>query len=376
MEQLHFNFRDIFRVTRYGFSGRRIGIHLVGVLLAYLIYEILLYLSLFIGGRVEVQTFWDRYGLLPIPPFVDAEFKTLTTVVVWIGGVVFASIFFLTSTMVSKITVEQLRGDAFFSVRRALSFTKQHWKTVFWAFIVLLFIMLFLALVPLGVAGLGKIPGIGKIILMLASIFTPVAFLLGVVILLVGVVFIAGLFCVPAVVATTGADVFETVYQHFSIVWNEPWRLIGYGTLLFVLKLILVPIWAVFCLGGFLIAMLPMRYLHTAEIQNALGYANRWLGNALEGLAGVINMNNFTLFDMNTSQPLSPTSVSAFLGVFITITLICIAGAVVAYLFSLASVGSTLIYTVVRKRTDGQNLLEPLGIVETMAPPPLPIGDA
>ncbi len=370
IEQLHFNFRDIFRVSRYGFSGRRIGIHFVGVLLAYLIYEILLYLSLFIGGRVEVQTFWDKYGLLPVPPFVGAEFGTFTTVMMWIGVAVFAAIFFLASTMTSKITVEQLRGDAFFSVRSALSFAKQHWKTVFGAFIGLLFIMLFLALIPLGVAGLGKIPGIGKAILMFASIFTPVAFLLGVLVVLIAVVFMTSLFCVPAVVATTGADIFETVYQHFSIVWHEPWRLIGYGTLLFVLKLVLVPIWAAFCLGGFLLAMLPMRYLHTVEIQNALGYANRWLGNALQEL-----MNNFTLLDMNTSQPSSVMGVSAFLGVFITITLICIAGIVVAYLFSLASVGSTLIYTVVRKRTDGQNLLVPIGVVETMGPPPLPIGD-
>lgn len=374
MEQFQFKFTDIFRVSRYGFSGRRIGIHLTGILLSYLIYEILVYLSLFIKNADEVKKFWNSYGLLPIPPFVTAEFNTPTTVAMWIGIFCFALIFFLASTMASKITIEQLRGDVFFSVGDALSFLKQKWKTVFGAFFGLLFILFFLLLIPIGIALLGKIPALGKPILVLGSLFTPIAFVLGLLIAFITIVFLSSLFFVPAIVATTNADAFETIFQLFSIVWNEPWRLIGYGTLLFVLKLGLVPIWAIFCLGGFLIVLLPMYFLHESYIQGVLGNVNRWSGEALQKISSFFTDDSSSIFDINTSQT-SMTVPIIICAILITLTLICIAGIIVAYLFSLASVGTTSIYTIIRKRLDGQSLIETIGTVASVEPPPLLIGD-
>ena len=375
MAQFQFKFTDIFRVSRYGFSGRRIGIHLTGILLSYLIYEILVYLSLFVGDTDGVQEFWNSYGLLPVPPFVADESNTLTTVAMWIGTFCFACLFFLASTTASKITIEQLRGDVFFSVGDALKFLQERWKTVLGAFFGLLFIILFLFLIPVSIALLGKIPILGEPILILTSLFTPIAFLLGLLIAFIITVFLASLFFVPAIVATTNADAFETIFQLFSIVWNEPWRLLGYGALLFVLKLLLVPIWALFCLSGFLIVLLPTNYFHKLYIENSLGSANQWLGEPLQKITSFFSVDSTTLFGINIPQVSTMTVPIIICAVLITLTLICIAGVIVAYLFSLASVGTTTIYTILRKRIDGQNLIETIGTVASVEPPQLLIGD-
>ncbi len=347
MEQLHFNYRDIFRSIRYGFSGRKMAVHFVGILLAYGLYETLVYLSLFIGGVTgAAQAFWNAHALNPFTPFADEGLTNVTRVAMWIGVVCFAGIFFLASTIAAKITMEQLRGDYFLSVGDAAQFLKTRWKTVLGAFIGLILIFCFLALIPLSIAALGKIPGVGTPMLMLAAVLMPIGFLLGLLIAFICVVLIASLFFVPAVVAATGADAFETIYQQFAIVWHQPWRMIGYEVLLFVLKLIFVPIWGFFCLCGVAIVLLPIGYLHSDEMTKVLSIANEWLD-------GLLFLPTTLPNDGNAFW----TTATAGLFTIGTISVVCL---VIAYLFSIASAGNAVIYTLLRKRIDGQNLLEPL----------------
>ncbi len=376
MEQFQFKFTDIFRVFRYGFSGRRIGLHLLGILLAYLIYEILVYLSLAFAGGSEVEMFWGSYGLLPVPPLFETDFNPLTTGAMWIGLFAFACIFFLVSTMTSKITIEQLRGDVFYSVGDAYKFIKQKWQTVIGSFLTLPFLILLLLLIPVSVALLGKTPFLGRSILILASLFSPIAFVIGLLIAFLIAVFICSLFFVPAIVATTGADAFETIYQVFSIVWKQPWRLIGFGLLLFILKLILVPIWAIFCLAGFLIVLYPTYTLHTQYIQEAIGFADEWLGGTLQKFTLLLFQDDVVIFGFDNTAQLPVATISTTIcAILLTLSLICIAGGIVAYLFSLASVGTTLIYIVIRRHIDGQNLIEISGMVGKAHPSPQHIGD-
>ncbi len=366
MKKRYFDFRDIFQVIRYGFSGRKIAVHFIGLVLAYLIYETLVYLSLVIVGGTGVQDFWNKYALLPLPPFGDAGLTQTTEIAMWIGMVSFACIFFLASTVASKITIEQLRGDFFFSVGDALTFLKGHWKSVLGAFIGLLLIQIFLAIVPIGIAGIAKLPAVGKPFLMLTSLLMPIGFFLGLLMAFMAIVFSASLLFVPAVAATTGADAFEIIYQQFAIIWNKPWLLVCYEAMLLLIKLIFVPIWAFFCLAGFSIVMLPTRLFHTEAMQQFMGYANLWLGGAVEKIATLPYINNLGVFNTGTSDQMPTltgiaTVTTPVTAIFLTITLLMGAGLVIAYLFSIASAGNTVIYTIVRKKLDGQNLLEPLG---------------
>lgn len=367
MEKRYFDFRDIFQAIRYGFSGRKIAVHLVGLVLAYLIYQILVYLSLFVVGNTAAQDFWNKYGLLPALPFSDTGLTQTTEIAMWIGVVCFACLFFLASTVVSKITIEQLRGDFFFSVGDAVTFLKRHWKSVFGAFIGLLLIQMFLALIPLIIAGLGKLPVIGRPFLTISSLFMPIGFFLGILMALIAVVFGVSLLFVPAVVATTGADAFETIYQQFAIAWNQPWRTVCYEVILFLVKLVFVPIWAFFCLAGFSIVMLPISLLHAAEMEHITACANLWLGGAIEKLTMLPYINTFGVFNIGMAMKEASAFMTTVTAIFLTLTILMVVGLVIAYLFSIASAGNTIAYLVLREKIDGHNLLERFNedIIET-----------
>lgn len=364
MEQFYFNYKDITQVHRYGFSGRRIGIHLTGILLAYLIYQSLVYLTLFIFDSSKAQETWTSHGLLPIIPSADNNLSLIATAVMWLGIIVFAFIFLLTSTLASKITFEQLRGDSLYTIGNALSVLKVRWKSVFGSFFGLLVLFLFLLMIPICIALLTTIPFLKDTTLTITTILIPISFLFGALILFILTVCFSGLFLVPAVAATTNVDAFEIIYQLFSIVWNQPWRLLGYGVLLTVLKILHVPIWAIFCIGGFFIVLLPTYYLQTSFLQDAFVYANKWLGGTLQKLYGVFYRGDSSVFEINTTQLPDLNITTAICAIFITITLLCIVGGIVAYLFSLVSVGTTLIYIILRKHVDGDNLLETIAGVE------------
>ena len=290
MAELHNDFRDIFRVGRFGFSGKKISLHFLGLGLAYLIYEILVYISLFIAGGTAAKDFWDKYGLMPACPIINGDFEPITIAAMGIGTLVLFVLFFSMSTMVSKITMEQLRGDHFFSMGDSIGFAKKNWKVVFGTFIGLIVIFVLCAVTPIIVGLLGRIPVVGGIIVMLASILTPFAFILGLLMAYLIVVFGVSLFLVPSVVAAANSDTFETVYQHFSIIWNQPWRIVVYEILLFGVKVICSAIWAFFCLAGFVIAMLPVRLLIPSDMKMIMGQADKWLGGLIVNLLNCLTL--------------------------------------------------------------------------------------
>jgi hypothetical protein len=375
MAELHFDFRDIFRAGRYGFSGRKITVHFLGLSLAYLIYEIFVYLSLLIAGGSAAKDFWNEYALLPVCLFVDYDFEPITIGAMWLGTVILFVFFFLTSTMVSKITIQQLRGDSFFSIKDSLGFAKKNWKAVFGTLVGLIVIFGLFAATPIIVGLLGKIPGVGPIVVMLASILAPIAFFLGLLMAYLIVILKVSLLFAPSVVATADSDTFETVYQHFSMVWNQPWRVIIYEALLFGVKLICVPIWAIFCIAGFALAMLPIRFLIPTDMKIFMGHANKWLGEGIAKLSELPYVDKLLVFDRVATTNLGVDQISGFNLFLIKVTSIFMMGSillilllVIAYLFSIASVGNTIIYTILRRRIDGENLLEVKEEQETSEP--------
>ena len=357
MAELHFNFRDIFRAGRYGFNPKKIAVHLFGLAFAYLIYEILVYASLFIAGESEVKQFWAAYALLPVCPLVDYAFEDITIGAMWLGTFILFVFFFLTSTMASKITIEHLRGDHFFSVTASWGFVRKHWKGVFGTFVGLIAILVILALIPICIGLLGKIPMVGRVILMLASPLTPFAFFLGLLMayLLVGLG--VSLFFAPSVVGAADSDAFETAYQYLAMLWNQPWRVFIYEFFLVGVKAICIPIWAIFCLTGFALAMQPIHFLIPTDIQHIMWQTDRWLGGSIGKLNTLPYIEHFRVFDIGPEPANLPVTLN-IAAIFMTLSLLFISGLVIAYLFSIASAGNTLIYTILRRRVDGVNLLE------------------
>ncbi len=365
MSEWHFDFRDVFRAGRYGFSSKKLTVHFMGLALAYLIYEVLVYISLLIVGGNALKNFWNEFALVPVCPIVDYELKPVTVGAMWLGMLVFFVVFFSTSTMVSKITIQQLRGDSFFSMKEAASFLKRYWKAVFGAFVGLIIVFVLCMLVPIVVGLLGKIPWAGKVIVTFSSLLMPFAFFLGLLMVYLLVILSVSLFFVPAVVAAADTDTFETIYQHFSIVWNQPWRIVVYEFILFCLKLICVPIWIICCLFSLGLVMLPIRYLLPEDMILVMGNANKWLGKLMNEISALPLIRNVGVFDTIAPSNAPAAQLSTFDGffmtltsVFITLSLLFVAGLILAYLFSIASVGNTIIYAILRRRSDGENLLE------------------
>jgi len=63
------------------------------------------------------------------------------------------------------------------------------------------------------------------------------------------------------------------------------------------------------------------------------------------------------VFDLVTPQSTDPVALK-ITGFIIAITILSILALIMAYVLSIASVGNTVIYSILRKRTDGENLLE------------------
>jgi hypothetical protein len=66
MKAMHFNFKDLFRAPRLGFSLQRIWINGLGLLAGYIFYLVITYISFFASGYSFLEV-WYTFGLLPCP---------------------------------------------------------------------------------------------------------------------------------------------------------------------------------------------------------------------------------------------------------------------------------------------------------------------
>ncbi len=105
--KFYFDCRDVFRTGRLGFRGKKMMMHFLGLMLGYVIYEALTYLSLISSGRVG--EFWGKYGLRPVFFIADkltAQLPTATIIMMAIGVFIWVIIYYLFSTAVAKVAVE------------------------------------------------------------------------------------------------------------------------------------------------------------------------------------------------------------------------------------------------------------------------------
>lgn len=392
--KLKFDFHDIFYAGRIAFSIKKMGIHFLGIALMYAIYEILVYLSLLIVGGSVAGDFWGYYGLRPALPISAHGVPLFTTIVMWVGIVIAFVIFFFKSTMVSKIAIQQLRGDEFYSMGDAKGFAKEHLNAIFGPILFLIGIMVFIAIFPVVAALLAMISSwVGDLFIMLATIILIPGFFLGVFLVYVAVILKVSLFFTPSITGVVGEDSFETIYQTFSIVWNQPWRIVVYEFLLLVVKIICVPILAAFSVFGFGAILFPLRLFAKPELKTVLSTVNGWLGSF--GTKSIVYLNTIlstinewaggfltkpinTVISISTVsenlggsvKPLAkevlmvetasadPGTLLTIASIFTLIAVLFIAFLIVSYLFSIMSCGNTIIYTVLRYKIDDENLLE------------------
>lgn len=341
---LHFDYRDLFRCVRMGWSGKKIWVGLVGLLIAWLGYSGLLVVAHLRDG-MSLGALWHEYGL-----FVGARlgaFDLLGTILHGIGMVWVVAVVLISMCMMCKITFQQLRGDDFYDTSDAWKFIKQHWTAVILGPLGVLALFVFLAIGGILIGLVARwIPVAGELFFALG--FIPIFFLalLGV---FTAIVFLVALSLSPAIVGTVGEDALEVVIQSFSIFWSQPWRLLLYAA------------WMKISSGfGFLIlSALSLAALWSITWACGL-FMETKLANLFEIATGYLPFvpRRWDMVLANLPDPSAISFGERWGGRILGVMLIGISGMVLSYGLAVQASGWTLIYVILRRFKDGENLLE------------------
>jgi len=356
MQRMHFDFRDIFRSPRLALSLQRIWIQFVGLFLGYLGYLILTYVS-FITAGIGFSAGWNKYGLLPCVVGESPNWYSLVIFAIAILWLVAA--YLVTATAVSRATYMLAKGNNFYTWREAFAFAIRKAAAVLMSPIALVIIIGLFVFGGAVIGWLAKIPYVGALGL---SIFTVIWFIAALVVVFLAIVFIVSLLLTPALIATTDDDAFEAVFQSFSTLWNQPWRLIIYEALSAAMALIAFVVLAFLSKKAFIVMdrifantmganfmniSAHGMYLLSVWVAHSISWAN-WLSPNMSGL----------IYFSREFDPLSLPGYQIVAAYIFALMILLIGVFIVSYGVSTFNVSSTLSYVVLRKKKDDENLLE------------------
>lgn len=354
MNDFYFDFRDVFRSTRIGLSSKKIWVLFLSLVLAHGIYLVLSYCALLASG-FSPQTIWQSYRLFPVA--VADQFSWYSWMIYGCGVVLCLIIYLFASTVVGKITFQQLKGDEFCTAGETIKFAIKHWKAVIvspFSFILIVAFLIFCGLI-LGLVV--RIPYIGELgfsIFLIPTTFVAIA------VVLLGLVALLSFALGPAIVATTGEDTMETCIQNFSTLWNQPWRLGVYEAILKAITGIGFYIFSLFTFTALVLIywvcgvfMGPkMASITSAALQYfpACPFFEHfpqyfWYPQAAHWLPV-----------LPLPQKMGITGEIA--GIISGLSLVLIMWVVISYAWSTLSVGQVIIYLILRRKKDDENLLE------------------
>jgi len=236
-----------------------------------------------------------------------------------------------------------------------VAFIKKHWGGVILGPVAC--VALFVGFVVSGmIIGwlAGVIPVVGEIAFAVG--FIPIFFAALVAVFMVFAI-IAALVMSPAIVGTVGEDALEVVIQSFSLCWSQPWRTAVYlvwtcisvwiGTValsgLMTLALSLITWSSGMFMGDKLPAMLQIArsYFPPIDFGSPILHAYPEMTTAWSDL----------------SNPSAGGSV-LWAGRILGVMLICLAGVLFSYTQAAFASGTSLIYVILRKKKDDENMLE------------------
>jgi hypothetical protein len=359
---LHFNFKDVFRAARLGFSAKKIWITFIGFLCAFIGYGILTYLAYLIAG-VEIGEIWDTFRLVPMYP---AEWPWYSWLIYGVGALWWIVIALFTGVAVSKITYEQLKGDDFYEIKEAVKFTLRFGKSTILAPLVLILSMIILIIMGVVLGLLTWIPYLGQLFFAVMAIptFAVCMFILYLVIVTI-VCFLIG----PSIVGTTGNDTFDTLFESFSVINDQPWRFVTYEVLLHFIVLVGVGILGFFAAKAIFLCYDVIGIILPAEkLDNLFMNAAYYVKIALppffpENIHAMLYeyLDSIGMINLVFPGEYLP-AYESWAGAISSFILGIIYYLIVLFVYSFGGAiywaGNTLIFTVLVKKKDDKNLLE------------------
>ena len=358
MKPLYFDIRDIFRAPRLALSGKKLWIHLVGLALGWAVYLILSYLALIINGQ-SITEIWNAHFLFPCLWNVNLPIAWYAWIIYGVGLLFWVIIFMLASLAVSRITYKQLKGDEFFSSGDSYKYVKKHGTAVIMGPVSILLIMVFFIVMAIIAAWLAKWPVLDILFLGLPYLLY---FVVAVFVVYTAAVFIISLILAPSIVGTAEEDTMEIVFQSYSTLWAQPWRLVLYEAVVGALGLVATYIYTYIMIFSyrFFNIIFGQSWLMDGKLSRITEQASSYIFGANSPLTPFISktFNIYTPASLGIVKPAYLTTTDVFTIVLITIALFVIGGTVLAYLLTNFSVGQSLIYVILRKKKDDENLVE------------------
>ncbi len=363
MTNLHYSYKDVFRALRVGFSAKKVWMMFMGLLVAFGGYTILTYVAYTAAG-VDFLLVWEQFRLLPFPDELIASFPWYSWLIYAVAVTFFTGAALLAGTAVAKVTYEQLRGDEFYESREAYRFAFRMWSSVLASPLLVIGFIALLFVAGLILSAIGAIPYFGEIIVSLLAL--PALGAASFIVYLLVVLFF-GLLLIPAIVGTTKNDTFDTIFEVFSCLNEQPARLVWYVAILAFLSRAGEFLFALAMSAagriGYGITSLFMPEKLPDVLANAGFYFQvslpSWWPEPLR-LAFVSGCNVLGLPQMYTGGDYVPglgwsNDVAAlFLGVGLYIAALM----VLAYGCSVWYSGSVLVYAVLAHKKDERNVLE------------------
>jgi hypothetical protein len=358
MKPLYFDIRDIFRTPRLSLSGKKIWVHAIGLGLGWAIYLILSYFALIINGQ-SISEIWQTHFLFPCLWNVHLPIIWYAWVIYGLGIALWLVIFLLASLAVSRITYKQLKGDEFYSSGDSYKYIKKHGTAVIMGPISIAIILAFFIVMAIIAAWLAKWPVLDIIFLGIPYLLY---FVVAVFVIYTAIVFAVALILAPSIVGTAEEDTMETVFQSYSTLWAQPWRLVIYEAVVCTLGAAAVWIYgyAMIFAYRFFNFVFGQSWLMGGKISRITEQASSYFFGVNSPLTPFISkiFNQYTPAALGMVRPLYLTTTDIITIVLVTLALFVVGASVVAYLFTNFSVGQSLIYIILRKKKDDEDLIE------------------
>jgi len=358
MKLTYFDIRDIFRTPRLALSGKKIWVHSLGLAIGWGIYTILTYLALILNGQA-VTEIWNTFHFFPCLFSTTLPVAWYAYLISGIGIVLWVVMFLEASLAVSRITYKQLKGDEFFSSGDSVNYIKKHGLAVIMGPISILLIIAFFVICAIVAAWISKWPVLDICILGLPYLLY---FIVSTFVVYSAAVFVVSFVLAPSIVGTAEEDTMETVFQSYSTLWSQPWRLISYEAIVVGLSGIATFIygWVIILGYKFFNYVFGAPWLMDGKMARIIEQASSYLYGANSPLTPYIS--KFFYYANNVSKgitkPLFLTTTDVITIILITIALFAIAASVIAFFFSNITAGQSIIYIILRKKKDDENLIE------------------
>jgi hypothetical protein len=358
MKKLRFDGRDIFLTPRLALSGKKIWVQLLGLATGWLIYTVLTYISLMVNGQT-LSEIWKVYHFFPYICCSAFPIAWYSWVIYGIGVLAWVIIFLLASVAVARITYKQMKGDEFFSSGDSFKYVKKHGLAAIMGPVSILLIIAFFVIMAIIAAWIAQWPVLDIIFLGLPYLLY---FIVSTFVVYTAVVFVISLILAPAIVGTAEEDTMETVFQSYSTLWAQPWRLVLYEGIISGLTVVATFIygWALILGYRFFNLVFGQSWLMDGKMSRIVEQASSYLFGVNSPLTEPVSRFFFvtTPASLGMVKPLFLGTTDVITIVLVTIALFVIAGTVVSYALANFSVGQAMIYVLLRKKKDDEDLVE------------------